>query len=122
GEQRAGYGDALSLAARKLHPALADDRVVAIRKLADELLAVGQPRRLQHRLLLGVRPGVEDVLPDGAVEEEVVLKHRAEVAAVVCEANPGEVPAVHKNLPLKRAIEARHKPDQRGLAASRGTH
>jgi hypothetical protein len=46
-----------------------------------------------------VRAGEGDVLRDGAVEEEVVLEDDAEVAAVVPEADRGEVVAVDEDAP-----------------------
>ena len=43
GENRARDRDALALAARQPHAALADDRVVALLELLDELVAVRDP-------------------------------------------------------------------------------
>ena len=41
-QKRAGDGDALALATGQLDAALADDRLVAVAKALDELIAVGQ--------------------------------------------------------------------------------
>ena len=71
--------DALPLAAREPDAALADDRVVLLLEPLDELVAV---RDVADRLDLvapGVRPRVGDVFRDGAVEQEVVLEHDAQV-------------------------------------------
>ena len=45
GEQRAGDRDALALAAREVVAALADDRVVAVGQVVDELVGLRRPRR-----------------------------------------------------------------------------
>ena len=45
GRKRAGDGDALALAAGEVGPALLDHRVIAQRKLADELVGPGEARR-----------------------------------------------------------------------------
>ena len=47
-EEGAGDGDALLLAARDGDAALADHRGVAAREAADEVVGVGQSRRLHH--------------------------------------------------------------------------
>src|SRR5499426_4311113 len=45
GDERAGNGDALALAAREGRAALADDRVVAFAQAEEEFVASGRPRR-----------------------------------------------------------------------------
>ena len=45
GDQRAGDGDALALAARQAAAALADDGVVALGQLEDEVVGAGELRR-----------------------------------------------------------------------------
>ena len=45
GDQRAGNGDALALAARKRRAALADDGVVAFGQFEDEVVRAGERRR-----------------------------------------------------------------------------
>ena len=44
-----------------------------------------------------VRPPVADVVADGAVEEEVVLQHDAELRSVVAQPDRRQVPAVDPN-------------------------
>ena len=94
GEDRARDGDALPLSAGQLHAALADDRVVALLELLDELVAVRDAATRLDLLARGVRPREGDVLGDRAVEQEVVLHHDAEVRAVVAEPERREVAAV----------------------------
>ena len=86
GKDGAGDRHALPLAAREAHAALADDGVVLLGEALDELVAVGDACRFLDLVHRGVRLAVADVLGDGAVEEEVVLQHDAEVRAVARQA------------------------------------
>jgi hypothetical protein len=74
-QDRARDGDALPLAARQLDAAFADHRVVSLRELADELVAVGDAARLLDLGERGAGPGIADVGRDRAVEQEVLLQH-----------------------------------------------
>src|SRR5438552_3160357 len=74
GEDRARDRHALPLPARQLDPALADDRVVALGKLVDELVAVRDAARGPDLVRRGAGPRVADVLRDRAVEQEVLLE------------------------------------------------
>ena len=57
-------------------------------------------RQAREDLLLGgAGPGERDVLADGAVEQEGVLKHHPELRAIGLEPHGGEIDAVHQDLP-----------------------
>ena len=79
GQDRARDRDALALPARQLDAALADDRVVLLLEPVDELVGVRDAADLANLLQRRVRPAVADVVGDGAVEQEVVLEHDAEL-------------------------------------------
>ena len=85
GENRARDGDALALSAREAHAALADDGVVAELELRDELVAVSDAARLADLLHRGARLRECDVLANGAIEQEIVLQHDAQVRPVLAE-------------------------------------
>ena len=74
-------GDALALAAGKLDAAFARDGVEALRQLLDELQGVCLARRLADLLHGGVGPAVGDVLGDGAMEQQRLLRHVGDTAA-----------------------------------------
>ena len=97
GEDRARDRDALALAARQLHAALADDRVVPFSKRFGELVHARDAAGLQHLLLGRVGPREGDVLADRAVEQERLLQHHAELRAVGVEAHGREVDAVDEH-------------------------
>ena len=67
-------------------------------KLLGELVDAGDAAGFQDLLFGGVGAGEGDVLADGAVEEEGLLQHDAELRAVAAEADGGEVDAVDQNL------------------------
>ena len=73
GQQRAGDGDALALAARERQAALADARVVAVGQLGDEAGGLGALGRALDLLARGVGAPVGDVLVHGGAEQERVV-------------------------------------------------
>ena len=74
GEHGARDGDALALPARELDAALAGHGVKALRKPLDELERVCLACRLAYLVHRGVRAGIGDILGDGAVEEQRLLR------------------------------------------------
>src|SRR5260221_2834208 len=85
GEDCPGDRDALALTARELDATLAHHGVVLLFEALDELLAVRHAAHGADLLRRGVGPRERDVLGDGAVEQEAVLEHDAEVAAVIAQ-------------------------------------
>ena len=65
-QERTGDRDALSLAARERDPALADDGLVAVRELLDELVCLRGARRRLDRLVRRVRHPERDVVAHDA--------------------------------------------------------
>src|ERR1700722_18197651 len=79
GDERAGYRDALALAAGQARTTLADDGVVAFGKADDEVVSAGERGCRDHALHRHHRVGERDVVADGPVEEHVLLKHHADL-------------------------------------------
>ncbi len=120
GEDGAGDGDALALAAGELDAALADDGVVLLREALGELVDAGDAAGFHDLLFGGLRAAEEDVLADGAVEEEGLLEDDAELLAVADEADGGEVDAVDEDLAAGGGVEAADEPDDGGLTGAGG--
>ena len=80
--------------------------------------------RQAARISSSVASGREkrDVLADGAVEEERLLQHDAELRAVGVEAHGREVHAVHQDAARRRRVERGDQADDRGLARARRAH
>ena len=76
-----GDGEALALAAGEAHPPLADQGVVALRELGDEVVRVRRPRRRLDLLLGRLGAPVADVLARRSVEQEGLLHHHADLGA-----------------------------------------
>ena len=80
-DECAGDRESLPLTARERDPALADDRVVAVRQRLDELVRLRQLGRV-HDLVIGrAGPAEGDVLADARREEERILGDHADLAA-----------------------------------------
>jgi hypothetical protein len=73
-DERPGQGDALALSAAQTHPALAHHGVELLGQVGDEAVGTRQTQRLPH-VIVAVRITQDDVLPDGAREEERLLKN-----------------------------------------------
>ena len=118
GEDGARDRHALALAAREARRRARRRRCRSLSaKLLDELVAVGDPRRVLDLVHRRVRLAVADVLGDRAVEQEVVLQHDAEVRAVARPAagRRGRWPSMRMRA-LDRTVEGHHQADQRALA------
>ena len=115
-QQRPGDADPLPLAAGERLAALADQRIVAVGQAEDELVAPGGPGGGDDLVAGGVGPAVGDVLGDRAVEQERLLQHDADVAAVFFHGKGADVDAVDQDRAFGHVVEAADQVDQRGLA------
>src|SRR5438105_2296750 len=73
--------DALTLTTGQAAAALADDRVVALGELEDELMGPCEGRRSDDLLHRHGRIGQRDVVPHRAIEQQVLLEHHAKLSA-----------------------------------------
>ena len=120
GEDGAGDGETLTLAAGELDAALADDGVVLLGEALGELVYAGDAAGFHELLFGGVGTAEEDVFADGAVEEEGLLQDDAELLAITAEADGGEVDAVDQDLAAGRGVEGADQRDDGGLAGAGG--
>ncbi len=116
GEHGAGDRDALPLAAREREPALADDGVVPVGELGDEVVRAGHGGRAADVVVGGVGAAVRDVGPHGVGEEERVLEHDADLVADGVEGGVAHVDAVDADAPLLHVVEAREQQAHGRLA------
>ena len=121
-EQRPGDGQALPLAAGKLHPALARHRVVARGEPGDEAVDVGQPRGFFHRVRGRVGPAQADVVAQRGVEQVGVLGHQRDLRPQAVQCEVPEVPARQRHRAGRGVPEAQQEMGAGGLAGARGTH
>ena len=80
-QDRPRNGDPLLLTAGKQHPFVADNGVVLVRLLQDELMCVSHLGRLINVLACRVQPAKEDIVVDGIVKQKRVLSHQSDLLA-----------------------------------------
>src|SRR5215218_9672954 len=123
GQNRPGEREQLTLTMAKRSPAFPQDRIVALGKGRDEIVGVdhaGSSLNLLTRRLRGVAgTAVADVLRDGAREQERLLEHDPDVRPQVLAGELCHVPAVDKDPPFHRVVEARYQARYRRFAGSR---
>src|SRR5665213_465887 len=122
GEYRPRDRDALALAARETHAALANDRVVAVLEFGDELVAVRDAARIANLLERRARLGERDVLRDRAVEQEVVLHYDAEMRTELPQLERLERPAIDRDRAPLRVVERHDEADQRAFPRPARSH
>ncbi len=122
GQDGAGDGDALALAAGEFHAALADDGVVLLFEILGEFVHARDAAGFENLFLgrAGAREG--DVFFDGAVEQERVLQHHAQLRAVAVQAHCREVHAIDEDSSFGGDVESRDQADDGGFAGARGAH
>ena len=118
-QERARDGDALALPAGELGAALAEQRVVALGQLHDELLGVRGACYPAQRFVAGVGPAVQDVVAHAAREQHGVLGDDADLAAQRPQGHVAQIVAVDRDAPGVGIEEARDELNQRRLARRR---
>ncbi len=120
-EHGAGDGEALLLPAGELDAALADEGVVALRQVVDELVGIGGLGGRDHLGLGGIRAAEEQVLAHRAVEEEDILQDDADLPAQALEGVIVQVAAIQGDGAVGHVVEAGDQADQGGLAHAGGS-
>jgi hypothetical protein len=120
GEDGAGDGDALALAAGKLGAALADEGVIPFGHGLDEEMGVGLFGGFVDFGLGGVGFAVGDVFADAAAKEEDFLGDEGEVLAEGGQGHVLDGLAIHENSAAGGLIKAVEQGDGGGLATATG--
>ena len=118
-QHRARDGETLALAARQRVAALAEDGVVALRQLQDEVVGRRDPRGLLDLRRGGAGMAEGDVGRDGVRKQEALLEHEPDVAAQVVEDEVPHINAVHQQPAPRHVVEARDEAHQHALARAR---
>ena len=115
-QERPRDGDALALAAREPHPALAHDGLIALGQARDELLRIGgaRGRRQLGRRRVGLAHA--QVVLHGAVEEIGVLAHHRDEAPELVEREIPHVAAPDRYAAPIGVVEAQQQARHGGLA------
>ena len=119
GDQRARDRDQLALAGREAGAALAHDVVEPVLEARRNAVDADRARRVDDLLVGRVGTAEADVVGDRAAEEERVLQHDAELAAVRAELTSRRSFPSTRTVPARRVVEARDQLRRRRLAAAR---
>src|SRR5690606_963482 len=123
--------DLLPFAAGQVHAlaeALADELVVAVRQLRDDLVGEAlRGRALDARTVVaGIDAADRDVLGRTQVVAHEILEDHADVVAQFVEVVVAKIPAIEQDAALIRAVQPREELDHGGLAramlADQGEH
>ncbi|KAF5044795.1 hypothetical protein DSECCO2_487940 [anaerobic digester metagenome] len=111
-----GDRDPLLLASRQFQAAFADVRVDALGRPSQEVIARRPVERVQHLLVGRVLLDKEKVLPDGAREEQGVLRDQADLPADRIVPHLRRGLAVVVDLPAEGGVQPHHEFHQRRLS------
>ena len=92
-------GQTLFLAARQLAANLADARLIALGLRQNEFVREGPLRRRLDVLLLGPARAVGDVVVNGVVEQDRILRDNADLLAQTAQIDFAEIVTVDRTLP-----------------------
>ena len=118
-EHHARDGDALLFAAGEALARLARRRVVALRELFDEFLALRGARRGPDLLVRRARIAEADVFKQRTVEEEIILRNKADVFRELRERHILDIHSADRDLARAHIPESRDELRDRRLAAAR---
>ena len=122
GQNGTRNGDALALAARKLHAALANLGFEALRQALDEFQRVRTRRRFANLIHAGAGLAIRDILGNAAMEQQRFLRHIGDLATQRLLRALGDVLPIKKNAPLLNVGQAQQKLRERGFARAGKTY
>src|SRR5579871_1047860 len=106
GQDRARDRNSLTLASRKFHAALADNRLVLVGKGFRKFIHASNAAGAQDLLFVGIRARESDVLANGPVEQERFLQHDSQPRTERIEPHCAQVDAVDTNLTARGNVES----------------
>src|SRR5439155_19755410 len=115
GEDRGGDGEALALPAGEFEAALADERVVGLRKLLDELVRVGAARGVEDVGVADMTPAVRDVVAHASIKQKDLLLHDREQPAISAKLQLPKIQPVETDRPARGVLKACPRAGKRGL-------
>ncbi len=119
-EEHARNRQALFLTTRQFHPALADHGIQTVRQRSDGAVELGAPCGLQDLGFRRIKPAIENILAQGAAEQEHVLLHDADLAAQRFQGHRADIHPIDGDAAGLCLIEARQQGAERGLAGAGG--
>ncbi len=87
---------------------LADERVVAVLELADEVVRIGRDRSRHDLVLTRTRHTVANVLGDRAEKQVRILQHHAELVAITADVQVAQVYTIDGDAAASHVVEPRN--------------
>ncbi len=122
GEHHARDGQQLPLALRKAGAVRGNRRGVALFQPADKAVRARVARGPRDLPVGGVRPGVGDIVADGAVEQPGLLRNHAELGAQALAGQGADVVPVDADAAAVHVVEAHQQVDEGGFPRPRSAH
>lgn len=121
-DERAGYGDPLTLPAGQAFAPLSHQRVIPLWKGHDKLMGIGPPGRLLHLLVAGIQPSISYVLPYACGKQIGILRNIRNVSpqfirGISCQRFPK-----HSDSAALQRVKTQQKLHHRTLASAALPH
>ena len=117
-KQSTGQGNALALSAGKPDPLVANEGGIAFGQRFDEFLSTGRHRGLFHFCFGRVGISIADILSNGSIQQQGVLRHEANLPSQGDQVYAVDIVSVDQNSPLLWFHEAHEEVSERGLTDS----
>ena len=108
-ENRAGNGDTLLLAAGKLQAALAHLGLVSLGRQSNEVVNLGEPRRLLDFCVARFPAAVADVVADRIIKQDCVLRHDPDCRSQRMLRDIANILTIDGNAPTAELVEAKQQ-------------
>src|SRR3954471_14751875 len=116
--ERASDRNALPLAARQKDTALTDSRLVALRKLHDEIMTTGRARRIFNFLSCRAGFGAADVFRDRLIEDDNFLAYETNQVAQIAKAHSAQAAAIDLDRTAGWIVKTQEQVNERALAGT----
>src|SRR5207248_2048255 len=99
--------------------ALAHSRIITLRQVRDEIMAIRRARSFQQFLFRRIQSAIQNILANCAIEKKGFLADNANLRAQRFERNSGDALSINSNPAGTCLIKRWHQVDQRGFAGTR---
>ena len=117
-QDRSCDGDALALTAGEDESAIADLGIDAARQAMDEFLCIRSPNGIPDLFIRRIQTAIENIFFDRGIEEECILRHKADVVTKRADCHISDVDAVDINGSACHIIETRKQVGNGRLAGA----
>ena len=117
-QDRSCDGDALALTAGEDETAIADLGIDAARQAMNEFLCIRGPNGIPDLFIRRIQTAIENIFFDGGIEEECILRHKADVVTKGADCHIPDVDAIDVDGSACHVIETRKQVGNGRLAGT----